>query len=548
MGQEDPTVLMPCRPPLAAREAWLCRCAALLLILVAGAVRLFFLANHCRLDLAPDEAHYWDWSRHLDWSYYSKGPLVAWIIRGSCELLGPLSIHLTGNEMLAVRTPAVLFGGLLLVSLYVLTVQTIGSDRLALAVLASGLSVPVISAGSSLMTIDSPYTCCWGWALVFAHRGIFRSSLWAWVLAGLVTALGILAKYNMALFVPSVGAFLLTNREHRSLLWRPGFWIMSLVATLGVLPILIWNVNNDWVTFKHVHGQSGNANPIQWLGPLHYVAGQFALMLGVWFVIWTSAMVIHRPWREEDAHKRYLWWMSLPMFAIFFAFSFKTGGGELNWPVTAYISGMILASSWAFAQLSSPNLGRRRLFQSSLAGVVVLGLLLTTFVHHSNWVRPLLLTISGPAKLERPYPLRRFDPSCRLRGWRTLALEVDRVREALRARGIEPVLAATNWALPGEIGFYCQGHPIVYNIGRTQGDRFSQYDFWFPNPIANPEEFKGKTFIIVGGVFDRLQSGFRRVDFAERVVHYEDGEPVSGWDIYIGHECLKLPDPPLSKY
>ena len=73
------------------------RLAAAFLILGAALLRLVYLANDCPLDLAPDEAHYWDWSRHLDWSYYSKGPLVAWIIRLSCWLFGPLSEHLTGS-------------------------------------------------------------------------------------------------------------------------------------------------------------------------------------------------------------------------------------------------------------------------------------------------------------------------------------------------------------------------------------------------------------------------------------------------------------------
>src|SRR5205807_7350030 len=106
-----------------AERPWVWRGAAALLILAAAALRILYLANDCPLDLAPDEAHYWDWSRHLDWSYYSKGPLVALLIRLSCELLGPLSRSLTGTDLLAVRLPAVICGALLLTSLYVLTIQ-----------------------------------------------------------------------------------------------------------------------------------------------------------------------------------------------------------------------------------------------------------------------------------------------------------------------------------------------------------------------------------------------------------------------------------------
>src|SRR5438093_10343641 len=136
-----------------AVNVWLYRVAAGFLILGAGLLRIAYLAADCPLDLSPDEAHYWDWSRHLDWSYYSKGPLVAWLIRLSCELFGGWSVALTGTEMLAVRLPAVLCGSLLLLSLYVLTVQIFGSDRLALGILMMGLTFPALAAGSSLMTI-----------------------------------------------------------------------------------------------------------------------------------------------------------------------------------------------------------------------------------------------------------------------------------------------------------------------------------------------------------------------------------------------------------
>src|SRR5712672_3145144 len=107
---------MPLRRPVLAR--WIperaCPYLALFLVLAATGLLLVYLACDCPLDLAPDEAHYWDWSRHLDWSYYSKGPGVAWLIRLSCELFGELSVMLTGNEMVAVRLPAVVCGSLLL--------------------------------------------------------------------------------------------------------------------------------------------------------------------------------------------------------------------------------------------------------------------------------------------------------------------------------------------------------------------------------------------------------------------------------------------------
>src|SRR5438105_10556542 len=98
---------MPYRPAALGVGVWRWRLLAILLILGAAGLHVAYLAVDCPLDLAPDEAHYWDWSRHLDWSYYSKGPLVAYLIRLGSALAGSWSQKIMANEMLAVRLPAV---------------------------------------------------------------------------------------------------------------------------------------------------------------------------------------------------------------------------------------------------------------------------------------------------------------------------------------------------------------------------------------------------------------------------------------------------------
>src|SRR5436853_403645 len=78
--------------------------------------------------------------------------------------------------------------------------------------------------------------------------------------------------------------------------------------------------------------------------------------------------------------------------------------------------------------------------------------------------RPVLAALAGPPTPGRPLPMRRFDPSCRLRGWPTLGVAVNDVVNRLRAGGEEPVIAAGSWVLPGELGVYCAGHPIVHSV------------------------------------------------------------------------------------
>lgn len=525
---------------LTAAGRW--RGLMLFLLLASTLGRLLYLADDCRLDLAPDEAHYWDWSRQLDWSYYSKGPLVAWLIRASCAMAGSWSRQLTGGDMLAVRLPALVCGSLLLLSLYVLTVQVFGRERLACAVVAFGLTIPLVAAGSTLMTIDSPYTCCWGWALVLGHRAIFKGSAWAWPAAGLVVGLGILAKYTMLLWVASLGLFLLTSPEHRRLLRRPGPWILAGIAAACCVPILVWNMRHDWVSGRHVSGQAGLGQGLSllWLGPLEYLAVQAGLLLVFWFVVWVRALLAHRPSRERDEGKRFLWWMSLPSFVLFLGFSLTTHV-EPNWPVTAYLSGMVLSAGWLGEELRTPTRWRRWLAGGGLAAACLVGLLLTVTLYRSDLAQPLLECAVGPPTADCPQPLRQIDPTCRLRGWRHLAAAVDRLRAELRAKGVEPLLAGVNWGLPGELAFYCEDQPTVYALGLALGDRHSQYDLWRPNPLADPEGFAGRTFIVVGEAGSLLHQAFDRLETPRYITYFDQGQPIAVWPITVCHGFRGFP-------
>jgi 4-amino-4-deoxy-L-arabinose transferase-like glycosyltransferase len=517
-----------------AADCWKFHAAAFALIVGAAVFRVLYLALDCPLDLAPDEAHYWDWSRRLDWSYYSKGPLVAWLIRLGCETAGSWSRSLLGHDMLAVRLPAVVCGSLLLASLYVLTLQVYSRPRLALAVLALALTLPPITAGSLLMTIDSPYCCAWGWALVLAHHALFARKAWAWPALGLVVAVGVLAKHTMVLFLPLLALFLLAEPTGRAFHWRglvrPGFWVAAAFALLGALPILVWNAHHDWVTFRHTSGHAGlTSQGLHWLGPVVYVGTQVALLLGVWFAVWLAALVAHRPWIEPDPRLRFLWWMSAPMVLFFALFSLKNGGGEPNWPITGYLAGMVLAAGW-FERAVFTQRRRDLVVASTLA--VALGLGLTVVVHHTEWLHPALELATGPPTPDHPLPIRRLDPTCRLRGWKELAQTLDTLRDQLRREGVEPLLAGTGWTLPGEMGFYCAGQPVVYSFGPLLGDRRSQYDIWRPNPVADPEMFLGRTFVVVGATAMPPEM-FDRVEPPILVVHAAQGRPLAHFPVVV---------------
>ncbi len=507
------------------------------LILLVTALRALYVLYLCPYDLAPDEGHYWDWARHLDWSYYSKGPLVAWIIRAGCELFGDLAISTNGTLMPAVRLPAVLCGSGTLAALYVLTWQTYRSDRLALGVVLIVLTLPSFVVLSIVMTIDAPFLCCWSWALVFGRAALVDGKSWAWPAAGVLIALGILAKYTMALWLASAGLFVLVTPTHRHLLFRSGFWIMSLTAGLSAIPILYWNSQNDWVTFRHVAVQAGVADAptgggFRWFGPAVYIGEQLAPLFGFWLVLWIVAVGRFWPTRTIDPGLRYLWWMSVPTFLLFGASSFKAKV-QVNWPVSAYLAGAVLIAGW-FAEVGQHRRSVR--IGAWIAGT--LGLIVSFAVHDTGrFYLPVVRPFLNDETPARPMPARQFDITARLKGWRFLAADLDQRRAEIRAvDGVDPIMAGPRWDVPGLLGFYCADHPQAYSFGLAMHDRHSQYDLWRPNPLDDPAAFAGRTFLIVAGGDPRLDlaGGFDSIGQPEEVTYREDGLVVAKWYVCVG--------------
>jgi 4-amino-4-deoxy-L-arabinose transferase-like glycosyltransferase len=530
----------------------------------------------CPLDLASDEAHYWDWSRNLDWCYYSKGPLVAWLIRGSCELFGSFSTAVTGDLGAAVRLPAILCHGALLLGSYLLSSGIFRSSFVGLIVVAVEMSLPLVRVGSVLMTIDAPFLACWCWALLCVWKALTPNpspwgnspsppnpSPWGrgekncsplpqgeglggegkpgrtkykwWLGAAAFIALGILAKFTMTLLPIALISYLLVHK--RSEFQRPGVLVLLGGTILGWMPILEWNARHEWVSFRHVFGQVGAERGIGarflWFGPLVFFGSQLGMLFGGWLIAFLFAGRRFQPHRERDAGVRLLWWSSVPVWLLFAVVSLlKTG--QPNWPAPAYIGGTILAVAWVREEWTSKY---SRLVRWGLIGTLALSLAVTVAVHFPGTIRPVLAQLVQRPTVLKPLPIRNLDITARLEGWKTLANEVDRVRDRLRSTtGEEPVLAGTNWTIPGHLGFYCQDHPQAYSLGVVNGsDRHSQYDYWRPNPVNDAQAFLGRTFVIVGDIGPELREGFERIEPGINVVHSEDGIPIAAWTIWVCH-------------
>src|SRR6516162_5909116 len=80
---------------------------AIFLLFALTCYRLWFIT---RIELVPDEAYYWLWSKHLAASYRDKGPGVAWVIAAGTKIFGDTVFGIRFFAvLLSTATSAVLF-------------------------------------------------------------------------------------------------------------------------------------------------------------------------------------------------------------------------------------------------------------------------------------------------------------------------------------------------------------------------------------------------------------------------------------------------------
>lgn len=461
-------------PPPEDAQVWLRRSFWLVSLLLV--VRVLFAAA-VPLDLVPDEAYYWDWSRQLDWCYFSKPPMVAWLIA--------LSTSLGGSTALAVRMPAVLLGTVGLLWMYLLGARMYGPRAGFWAMLLTA-ATPGNGLLALLMTIDAPFLFCWSGALYCSWRFLERGAdQYRWLAGAIVlTGLGLLAKETMLGFLPLAGLFLLTGAGDRRELLRPAFWIWALGAALFWAPVIWWNSHHDWITFRH---SSTHFEPQAegWLRPLalcgEFLGGQLGVSspvtCGLFAVV--SAVALRYFWRLGRRERFLVCFSGLPMLGVVGLSLMRRV--QPNWPAGFYPAGMILVVGWALGHVELAarlRIRPRALLHAVVVGtVMVVGMYLLAF----GW------GIRG----------KWFDVAARLRGWRSLGQAAGQRLAELPRPNRTLVVVTTERDTVSELAFYIPAQPRVY-FWNSAGDVGSQYDVW-----GGPREAAGWDALIVTACEER---------------------------------------------
>jgi 4-amino-4-deoxy-L-arabinose transferase-like glycosyltransferase len=290
-----------------------------------------YFALAANLPPTDDELYYWCWSRDLQLSYFDHPPMTALFIRASTELFG--------QSVFAIRLPACVS------SLTVLGI--IGWLMRPRQLLTLVSLCPLFTFGAIIITPDTPLLLFWSaylaW-LVVAHRKLNSGTIpyWCWLVGGALLGCGALGKYTTILAVPAgFLSFLISGKPWRS--WITGYLIHGLVSFLFVLPVLAFNVREDFapLRFQWSHAMAagkGLAPLAEFVGVQLLLFGTLPLVLFPW-VVW-NLRTLARDSRLRVCACLY----ALPL--AFFLYKAVRGPLEGNWALVCYVGFWPIAAYW----------------------------------------------------------------------------------------------------------------------------------------------------------------------------------------------------------
>ena len=413
---------------------------ALAVVVLVTLFRLWYVT--C-LDLVPDEAYYWVWSKHLALSYRDKGPAIAWTIA--------LGTRLFGDTVFGVRVLGALLSAGSAYQLFRLA-ERLYDARAGLWCVGVAVVIPMMAVGSIVMTIDSLSVFFWAWAANLFWVALESGRTRHWLYLGLAIGAGFLAKFTNGVQLVGLAWFLWWSRSHRRFLLSRQSLVTLLAFGVCLLPMFWWNIETGWVHAQALHDRSGvqqsfGVHPGE---VFHYLEEQLGvlsppILLGM--VVAASALW----WKHGDeARVQYLLSQFVPVQALFLFFSLNKAG-KSNWIAPSLIAGIVLLVVFWRSVASARPRWRWAVWVS--LGVSAL---ITIFLH------------LAPA-LTLP---RRLDPLRRAEGWLDFASHVQHARWQHQP----DLLIANHYSQASMIQFYLPDHPVTYLPPAAYGT--SQFTLW----------------------------------------------------------------------
>ncbi|MFN3312306.1 MAG: ArnT family glycosyltransferase [Hyphomonas sp.] len=291
------------------------------------------------LELYADEAQYWRWGDTLDWGYYSKPPMIAWVIHATTALFGdaPWAIRIAA-PVLHAAAAWMLF----------LTGRAMAGDRAGFFAAFLYALMPGVVLSSAVISTDGVLMAFWCaalylfWQLRSGQGGLVHAALLGAAIAG-----GSLSKYAMLYFLIGMVLAVLTDRASRRALLSPAGALGGMIAAILVAPHFAWNAANDFETVSHTVDNLHLGGEL--LNPEHigrWIGDQMGLFGPVSFLALASGLWLFRKAEGESARlQRWLLCFILPVLIVILGQSVLSRS-HANWTATAYPGAALLVAVW----------------------------------------------------------------------------------------------------------------------------------------------------------------------------------------------------------
>ncbi len=469
------------------------------------------LAVAATLPVGVDEAYSIGIARQISLSYYDHPPLHLWLVG--------LWARLTGSEDLFVlRLPFVALSAVSSLLLFALGRQLFSAAAGVWAAALFNVTLIFGVAHGTLILPDGPLLASALGAAFVVSRILYAprpgEQLGNWALAGLLAGLALLSKYHGVLLIAGLFIFLVTT-PHRRLLLRPGPWLAAAIALVLLLPVLVWNLQHDWASFRFQSGRGGWGGEMRPFGVVESLFFQSIYLLP-WIALGMAIVLIwalvRGPWRER---RWYLACLAILPIAIFTGLTLFQRGLP-HWQMPGWVFVLPLLGE-ALSRL--PRLLRWLAAAIAVANGLLLGGLATVTTLQAR---------TGQFD-DTVTSLFRSDPTTSLMPW-------DGLRDVLAAQDLpqneRTFIATFNWIRAAQLNrLFGKDIPVLCLCGDAR-------HFRYLNP---PADFAGWTGILIdspGAIDDdaRQLKRFRALDPAVDANLVKNGRVVTSLKLRVGHD------------
>lgn len=308
---------------------------ALVLVLLITLYR-FAVLYTSDLNLYADEAYYWGWAQHFEFGYYSKPPMVAWMILVTTSLFGESEV--------AIKIGSLAFYIVTSMAIYLIG-RELFDEKTGFWSMLAFVTLPATSLSTMIISTDAPFLLFWSLSLLMFIKAIRTDRPVFWFFLGFFGGLGLLSKYTMLMFMASALIYLYLSTPYRRHLKNPRLYGAMAVAAIVYLPNLMWNINNHFASFLHTKDNAHLESSLFHIDKMaEFLGSQLAVFGPILFVVLVGLLFRYKRLRDDETFKM-LFWFVVPFFTLITTISLLSRA-HANWAAPIYIAATLLVVAY----------------------------------------------------------------------------------------------------------------------------------------------------------------------------------------------------------